>query len=137
MIPVLERNYRPEPDHRMNVKIAEMWGDTRPILGDMVTVVEYDGYTSACCGHPVERDPFFIGKAVEIVLENVSKTPMEAQCFECSTCKRHYHLMEGIFKWGVCIPNEYDKGVMVGLHEIRPLGAGWNLDDIPLDPETR
>ncbi len=117
-------------------RIVETWGDTQPDVGDLVIVTHYEGFVNPCCGYAPERFPDLVGQICEVAVTYEYDAARPLCCDNCRGCSQHYHIAEGIFRFGVCRPGDRDGGSMVALHEIRPVGANWGLDGINLDPEA-
>ena len=140
---VLVRTYDDNPENTEAVKmlnsVRDQWGGLEgPNVGDKVTLVGLFGYQRACCGHsPVERTDIaaeWIGRTVEIGIEYVPELP--GMCVNCEGCGNHHHIVDYIFRYGICLPGEMD-GIVIGLHEIAPLFQSWDLGEIELDPTVK
>lgn len=145
MIPLYKREY-PTPaemamigdDVTTNVmnEARKEWGESVPQIGDLVVVKRLIGYVTLCCHREHERRVEFVGQICEVGVQLVTDehNPM---CERCPYCEDHHHTVENVFIYGVHRAGEaQDGGFMVGLHEIRPAGANWGLDDINLDPRA-
>ncbi len=116
------------------VQAKKEWGETVPGIGDLVVVKRLVGFVTLCCRREQERRADFVGQICEIGVQLITdaRKPM---CEICQYCNDHHHTIENVFIYGVHRAGEpQDGGFMVGLHEIRPAGANWGLDDIDLDP---